>query len=365
MNTPAIMNIIIYSSAENTSGGLRQALYLARGFEERGHTVLFFVSAKAALPALAPDAAFWRRYTDFADLRKKLEESMDAMHGPVVIHAFHNKGVKRAAWWGLFWRKKAVVVAHRGVIFRPNNPLPYWSPGIDGFLVNSQACAKVLRRMGVGKKRLFYVPNSIPDERLAVLRSRSEVRAGLGIPEEALVFLCIGGNSPNKGIANLMQAFADAFPPDGASPLPHLLVAGTTLDEYPALAKTLGIQSRAHCTGPTEDVGSLLAASDVFALPSLSESMPNTLLEAMRAGLPCIGTSVGAVPDILRPCGIVIPPGDVPALAGAMKKIAETPALQADLAAKTRIESDKYRPEKRLELAETIYTNLLQRKGLA
>jgi glycosyltransferase involved in cell wall biosynthesis len=130
----------------------------------------------------------------------------------------------------------------------------------------------------------------------------------------------------------------------------------------------LGQSGRVHCLERSEDVGSYLATATVFVLPSLSESMPNTLLEAVRIGLPCIGTHVGAVPDILgspeSPCGLVVPPGDIPALADAMRRVVNEPELRASLAVAALKQGDAYKPEKRIALVESIYTQLLRKKGL-
>lgn len=361
------MNVILFTSAANTSGGSRQALYLAEGLAGRGHNVLFFVPERSALPTLAPDRDFWRFLGKARTWRQSLESAMPG-DGPCVVHAFHNAAVKRLAWWGLFWRKRAATAAHRGVIFRPNNPLPYWSPGIDRFLVNSEACGRILRGMGLSARRISYVPNAVPDSRLVPGMPREALRASLNIPPDAPLFLCVGGNKPYKGVKELIEAFARAFPETDADLIPHLVIVGLDPRLWEPLTAELGMSRRIHCLGRTEDVGSYLRAATAFVLPSLSESMPNTLLEAVRAGLPCIGTAVGAVPDILsgagKTCGLVVPPGNVPALASAMDRMLAEPGLRAELAAGALTEGERYRPEKRLDLVEDIYMELLRDKGL-
>ena len=375
---PPRMNIILFSSSRNTSGGSRQALYLAQGLGERGHNVLFFVPEKNRLSALAPDWPHWRFLKGGKwRWRAQIEAAMPAAGGPYVFHAFHNAAVKLAAWWGLFWRKRAVVVAHRGVLFRPNNPLPYWLPGIDLFMVNSEACARVLRKIGLSAGRVVYVPNSIPDSRIAPVFPLGHARAALGIEESALVFVCIGGNKPVKGIEPLIRAFAAAFAPpapessgsaarlESGPPLTpiHLVLVGVDPELWLPLCAEVGMAGRIHCVPPTEAIADYLAAGSVFVLPSLSESMPNTLLEAVRAGLPAIGTEVGAVPDILRECGLLVSPGDVRSLAGAMRRLADEPDLRARLAAKTREQERLYRPENRLDQVERLYGDCLRQKG--
>lgn len=359
------MHVILLTSSGNKSGGSRQALYLAQGLEERGHTVAFVTPAKATLRGLAPDWPGWNPAGKKESLARAVLRAMPAPGTPCVVHAFHNKAVKQAALWGLLWRNRAVTVAHRGVIYRPNNPLPYWSPGIDAFLVNSAACAQVLRSIGVSGKRLFVVPNSVPDQRLLPRPSRTDARAFLGLAEDELVFGAISGDDAVKGVEVLIRAFALAL--EGrASGMPgmRLVIMGADSPVWPALSRDLGITSRVSFVPHGNAIAPTLAALDVYVLPSLAESMPNTLLEAVRFGLPAIGTRVGAVPEILESCGILIPPSDSRALADAMLTLAGNPRQIARLAGEALLTGSIYAPEKRLALVETIYTDLLRRKGL-
>lgn len=362
--------IILITSSSNVSGGSRQALYLALGLARRGHTVRFFVPERSTLPSLAPEQGFWLRFTGRTPAKTVVEASMPDPGRPCVVHAFHNAAVKALAWWGIFWKRRAVTVAHRGVIFKPKNPLPYWSPGIDRFLVNSRACARIVRGMGVSQKRIVYVPNCVPDSRLVPLQAPDKLRAALRIAPESFVFLCIGGNKPYKGTEQLLRAFALAFKTSGAA-RPLLMLVGQSPETWRALADELGISEQVRFTGRTEDIGACLALASAFVLPSLAESMPNTLLEALRAGLPAVGTEVGAVPDILTnvddytgPCGLLAPPGDVPALADAMRQLFNDTGLRERLAGAARKAGALYTPEKRLDRVEAVYSELLRRKGL-
>ncbi len=355
------MRILIFTSSGNRSGGSRQALYLAQGLAGRGHEVRLFTTPDARLRGLDPHAPFWRDLAPGA-WKTSLEAEMPADR-PCVVHAFHNKAVKCAAWWGIGWRKRAAVAAHRGVLFRPKNPLPYWSPGIDGFLVNSRACAGVIRTWGVSGKRLFCVPNCVPDERISPAVPREGTRTVMGFGPGDFVFGCVAGDNPNKGAEVLLAAFARAFGTEPAGP--KLLVSGLGYQAPFALHRELGLGDKVRLEGPTEAVADRLAVMDAFILPSLSESMPNTLLEAVRFGLPAIGSNVGAVPEILEACGLVVPPGDIEALADAMRRLYDDATLFTRLRAAAGPAGEAYAPDKRLDLIESIYAELLRRKGLA
>jgi glycosyltransferase involved in cell wall biosynthesis len=90
-----------------------------------------------------------------------------------------------------------------------------------------------------------------------------------------------------------------------------------TLEEQ---AVRLGIAAKVHFLGVRSDVIPLMAAAEVFALPSNSEGMPNALLEAMGLGTAVVATHVGGVPQIVEDGvnGIMVPPHDPPAMAAAI-----------------------------------------------
>jgi glycosyltransferase involved in cell wall biosynthesis len=361
------MNIIYITSSSNKSGGTRQAFYLAKGMEERGHNVRFFVPGNSSMVDLYPEWPSWGFLDEKKTWRGRIEKTMESMKGPVVVHAFHNAAVKSLAWWGLFWKKRAVCCAHRGVIYRPNNPLPYWSPGIDAFLVNSSACANILGSVGLSPKRTYVVANSVPDERIVPTRSREAIRAELGIAEDDVVFGTIADSSPTKGVDKLLEAFGRAFSPEQARQAPpqnvRLLVQGASPSLCPDWLNASPLRARIHFLPHQNNISDVLAALDCFVLPSLSESMPNTLLEAVRAGLPAIGSQVGAVAEILATCGISVSPGDVPSLSKALLIMASDASMRADMAKSALIQGDQYKPEKRLALVESIYTDLLRKRG--
>jgi glycogen synthase len=75
-------------------------------------------------------------------------------------------------------------------------------------------------------------------------------------------------------------------------------------------------------------VPALLARADSFVLPSVNENCPLALIEAMGAGLACVGSGIGGVPELLGDgSGLLVPPGDPEALAGAMAMLADDEAL--------------------------------------
>lgn len=95
--------------------------------------------------------------------------------------------------------------------------------------------------------------------------------------------------------------------------------------------------------GFRRDVPELLAASDLFVLPSLGDAYPTVLMEAMAAGLPVVATRVGGIPEIVDDgrTGILVPPGDAPALAGAISDLLDSPERREALGRAARAEAER------------------------
>ena len=346
------MRIIIVTSSTNRSGGTRQALYQARGLSERGHQVSLCLPADSTFWELEPEP-WWRRLpANRRDWRASIE-SLFPQDEPAVVHAFHNKAVKLTAWWGLFWGRRAVCVAHRGVIFRPNNPLPYLSPAMRAFIVNSQACARAIG-IYTPRRKIHCVSNAVPDSRIAPALPPEAVRQSLGFAAANPLFVYIGGNSPIKGADMLLKTFAAACLREAA-----LVMIGTDPDRWNPLTVELGLAERVRHVGQVENVADYLQLADAFVFPTSMDSAPNTLLEAVRMGLPVIATNVGGVPEIARGNGILVPPGDSAALAEAMRAMASDPARRADWAAVSRELGAAYSVEARCAGLEAVYRSLL------
>ncbi|HNW34968.1 MAG TPA: glycosyltransferase [Candidatus Ozemobacteraceae bacterium] len=114
------------------------------------------------------------------------------------------------------------------------------------------------------------------------------------------------------------------------------------------LACSLGLADRVRFPGSLpghRDVRKCLAEADLFILPSRSEGLPRAMLEAMAMGLPCIGTRVGGVPEILQKEAIV-PPADLPALAAKLNEVCDDAARLNALAAENYKTAGRFRKER-------------------
>jgi glycosyltransferase involved in cell wall biosynthesis len=149
-----------------------------------------------------------------------------------------------------------------------------------------------------------------------------------------VVIIFVGRLSPQKSLPTLLTALESSLP---TCPKLHLLVVGDGADRI-ALeeqAKYLGIRDRVGFLGNQSDVRPYLNAADIFALPSKSEGISNSLLEAMSAGLACVVTTVGGNFEILDQgrCGILLPPGDVSAWSKSLIELGNNPEKRQSLGA--------------------------------
>jgi glycosyltransferase involved in cell wall biosynthesis len=94
-----------------------------------------------------------------------------------------------------------------------------------------------------------------------------------------------------------------------------------------ALHERLGLGERFRFMGPTTDPNGVMRAADVVLMTSISEGLPLSILEAMGEGRPVVSTGVGGVPDVVRGCGAVCPPGDDHGLAIALVMLLRNPDL--------------------------------------
>ena len=110
-------------------------------------------------------------------------------------------------------------------------------------------------------------------------------------------------------------------------------------------ARALGMADRARFPGRVKDVPRHLAEADIFVLPSLSEGISNALLEAMAHGVPAIATDIPGNRDVIEDgrTGILVPPGDAPALSAALLRLARDGKLRETLGrAGRRLVEDRF-----------------------
>ena len=148
-----------------------------------------------------------------------------------------------------------------------------------------------------------------------------------------------------KNQAGLVDAFAALKAMLPAQPQARLVIVGDGPLRAQLEAKVVqaGLADAVTLTGARNDIADLMRGFSVFALSSIAEGTPVTLLEAMACALPVVSTAVGGIPELVQDgvTGTLVPPGDVAALASALARYAADPGLAArhGAAGRERIEN--------------------------
>jgi glycosyltransferase involved in cell wall biosynthesis len=155
---------------------------------------------------------------------------------------------------------------------------------------------------------------------------------------EAFTVLFLGRLGTRKGTYELIQAFANACHDD---PSARLLLGGDgDLEGARTMAAELGVGVQVELLGWVDASrrGELLDSASVYALPSFHEGLPMSILEAMAHGLPIVTTPVGGIPEAVEDGveGLLVRPGDVDALCGALRRLHDEPALRARMGTAAR-----------------------------
>jgi glycosyltransferase involved in cell wall biosynthesis len=165
--------------------------------------------------------------------------------------------------------------------------------------------------------------------------ARARIRAGFGVPDDRVVVIVVSRLVRHKGHPELLEAMR-------AVPEAELWVVGDRLpsdhgesldDAFARAARPDALGPRLRRLGYRTDIAALLAASDVFALPSHFEGLPMSVIEAMLCGLPVVATRIRGPREQVVPgeTGLLVPPRDVDALADALRRLATDAPLRRRL----------------------------------
>lgn len=339
----------------NVDFSLRHFLLpLMRAMRDRGHEVIgacaegpllddvraegFRLIALPMVRRVSPLAQVRAFVTLIAVLR---QEKPDLVHGHMPISGFLARvaariaGVPRVAYTchGFLFNHIAAPRRHRAASL-----LLEWLAArvTDVYLTVSEAEAADARRLRIARHAQAVRNGRDP----AVFRpdpvARARIRAALGVPEDRVVIIAVSRLVWQKGYPELAQAMH-------AVPDAELWVVGDRLStdrgaDMEALLRQAGLGDRLRLLGYRTDIPAMLAAADIFTLPSWFEGLPMAVIEAMLVGLPVVASTVRG-PDeqvVEGVTGLKVPPGDAPALGHALGRLTADPDLRARMGAAGR-----------------------------
>ncbi len=205
----------------------------------------------------------------------------------------------------------------------------------DALIAVSDAVARNLAGGGVPAGRVTTVRSGVALGRVVDAAERRGLRERFGIAADDPVIGIVAHILPHKGYDDLVEALALIA---RQVPAVRCLVIGEAprrryLRRLLDLAERRAVRERLVLAGPQEDVPRFLGGMDLFVLPSHTEGLPLTVLEAMAAGKPVVGTTVGGIPEAVRhgETGLLVPPREPGRLAAAAISVLKDPVLATSM----------------------------------
>jgi glycosyltransferase involved in cell wall biosynthesis len=247
------------------------------------------------------------------------------------------------------------------------SPLLRWAlRHADVRIAISSFVAQTLDDSGHAADRTFVVLNGIDQCRWTPRAGREETRRELEIPEDAPVILTACRLFPSKGPADLIRTLAAIR---DRHPGVRLLIVGKEMvpgfaAELARLAEELGLADNVKLLGHRRDVARLMAAADVFAMPSIGEPFGLVYLEAMAMELPVVALASGGAPEVIRhgSTGLLSAPGDLDALADNLSTLLSDPPGRARMGRNGRLRVEAgFTSERMAADVAAIYRHILSR----
>ena len=233
---------------------------------------------------------------------------------------------------------KPTLVASRRVDFPLKlNALSQWKyRQVAAFLCASECIRQILIGQGIPRERALTIHEGIDLAHVDAAPPVS-VRETFWLPTNAPVVGCVGALVEHKGHRYLVHAAADIV---RAVPDARIVILGEgdLRDELSRLIHELGLERHVLLPGFRPDVLSLLKAVDVFVMPSITEGLGTSILDAMACRKAVVASAVGGIPEVVEDgrTGLLVPARDASALGTAIVRLLRDPSLAGRLAAAGR-----------------------------
>jgi len=328
------LHIVHVDSEKDFSGGEVQVFLLMEGLRERGwHNVLVCQPESRCATEAGQRGIDTRLVPMRSDLDLPGLFRLTRMLGRLQADLVHLH-TARATWLGGIAARLARVPAI--TTRRMDRPLRrgwrtrwIYNGLVEQTAAISPAVAQRLVDAGVGSGTTV-ISSAVDPQALVPAATREATRAALGAGDRDLVFLTLAALVRRKGVDVLLEA-ARLLAERGLRPL--VWIAGDGPERKVLEARAAGLHTQVRFLGRRSDVADLLAACDVFVLPSRREGLGVAALEAMTVGRPVVASAVGGLRDVVVDdrSGLLVPPEDPAALAEALARLAGDERLRERL----------------------------------
>lgn len=247
---------------------------------------------------------------------------------------------------GLPLAKLAGIPARVGTHLGEIRGMSKWRDGLHTFLVNSGVIQTLVAssartrsnaiEAGVKPEKITTIYNAIMPFDVSHV-DRDAVRQKIGLKKDDVFFVAVGRLVYEKGHEFLIEAMSTVTKSDSHA-VAGICGAGPLHDQLQVQIEKLNLHDKVKLLGQWDEIPELLAASDVFVLPSRWEGLPMALLEGMMAGLPVIATRVEGVDEVVQPGehGLLVPLESPVELAQAILQLLRSPQDRQRMGAAAR-----------------------------
>jgi glycosyltransferase involved in cell wall biosynthesis len=234
--------------------------------------------------------------------------------------------------------------------YAPNRLFAGWlyNRAVDSVAAISPSVADALVAAGVERNRIALIPSGVDCDRFNPPHeaARIEARAALGLTADQVAIGTVGMLEPRKGHRFLIEALALVHEQAGKQIDPRCFIVGGGSLQAELVSQISALEAGGRIAPGTirllsvcDDPYPILAALDLFVMPSMAEGLGVAALEAMACGLPVVASAAGGLRDLVknRVTGLLVPLGDPPALAKAIIELVSAPELRAAMGAAGRV----------------------------
>ncbi|HEY4290871.1 MAG TPA: glycosyltransferase [Puia sp.] len=287
-----------------------------------------------------------------------------------LVHAHGTRASSNTLWAARHLKIPLVYTIHGWSFHNDQHPLVRRLRIMGERWITAHSSVNIAVSASNRESGLEYIPglkaivinNGIDQQRFSPGRVFSNIREELGIPVDALLVLFIARFTAHKQPLTLIRAFREAL---AMLPGMRLLMVGDgdKKEAGIALVKELGLDDKVYFQVFRQDVPDVLAAADIFVLPSLWEGLPIGLLEAMSMGKAVIATQVDGTREVVRDGenGLMVKPGDVEALSEALVRLGRDKVLQEGLRQRAmETVRQQFNAVTMTRAIENVYSHVLQ-----
>jgi glycosyltransferase involved in cell wall biosynthesis len=352
---------IMFSCGSPRWGGLeRMAVVLSRGLAGRGHDVRVLCRQDSPVHRRLQRDLICEPVLGGSDVNPlvvaRAAAALRRHRSDIAIGNMY----KDPRWTGIAARLLGIPFVYRQEIDEPYRPGLYYRAvyGLaDAHVVNSRATARTILDSApwLPPRRVFTIPNGIDTEAFAAASP-----APLGLPDDAVIFGCIGRWDRAKGIFDLAAAWPHVT---AAMPRAHLVIAGWGAEQN-AFRDAMQRAINVHWLGMHDDMPALLRALHVLVAPTHREGFGLAILEAMAAGTAVVTTDASSIPDLVRDGthGRIVAVGSAEQLAAAMVELGSDPAMRRRMGAAAMERARRFSMDVMLDRHEELLEAVLARR---